>query len=104
MTRFFQRRHEARPAALLVVQIDCQDCALDGVTPRRPGGFERQLLGPNGRCHRCGSGSFVYVGARPSAMTVAEALASIERAESAHQNAIDALRRSCGLPVDGGAQ
>lgn len=94
MTRFFQRRHEARPAALLVVQIECQDCALDG--------YERQLLGPTGRCHRCGSGSFVYVGARPAAHTVADALASIERAESAHQNAIDALRRSCGLPVDGG--
>ena len=93
MTRFFsRRRHEARPAALLVVQIECQDCALDG--------YERQLLGPTGRCHRCGSGSFVYVGARPAAHTVADALASIERAENAHQNAIDALRRSCGL--DGG--
>ena len=96
MTRFFQRRHEARPAALLVVQIECQDCVFDG--------YERQLLGPNGRCHRCGSGSFVYVGARPAAHTVADALASIERAENAHQNAIDALRRSCGLPVDGGAK
>ena len=94
MTRFFQRRHEARPAALLVVQIDCQDCAIDG--------YERQLLGTTGRCHRCGSGSFVYVGARPAAHTVAEALASIERAENAHQNAINALRRSCGLQVDGG--
>lgn len=100
MTRFFRRRPEARPAALLVVQIDCQDCALDGVTPQRPGGLERQLLGPTGRCHRCGSGSFVYVGARPAAHTVADALASIERAENAHQNAIDALRRSCGLPVE----
>jgi hypothetical protein len=44
------------------------------------------------------------VGARPAAHTVADALASIERAENAHQNAIDALRRSCGLQVDGGAK
>ena len=97
MTRLFQRRRpEARPAALLVVQIECQDCALDGC--------ERQLIGPNGRCHRCGSGSFVFVGAKPSTITVAEALASIERAENAHQNAIDALRRACGLSVEGGAK
>lgn len=89
MTRLLRRRPEARPAALLVVLIDCQDCVLDGC--------ERQLLGPNGRCHRCGSGSFVYVGAGPHHFAVSAALASIERAEEAHQRALNGLRLACGL-------
>lgn len=73
MRLFHRNRPDARPAALLVVQIECQDCAIDGA--------ERQLLGPNGSCHRCGSGSFVYVGAPPPRHTIDAALDSITKAE-----------------------
>lgn len=82
--------------SLLVVQIDCQDCALDGT--------ERQMLGPTGRCHRCGSGSFVFVGARPLPHVVADGLRSVARAEDEHAQALAALRRACGLEPAGGAQ
>lgn len=88
--------------SLLVVQIDCQDCALDGA--------ERQMLGPTGRCHRCGSGSFVFVGSGGGATRyqVADGLASIVRAEAdretAHAKALADLRSACGLEPAGGAR
>lgn len=82
--------------SLLVVQIDCQDCALDGT--------ERQLLGPTGRCHRCGSGSFVFVGAGVSPRQVADGLRAQTRADEEHAFALASLRRACGLEPAGGAK
>lgn len=82
--------------SLLVVQIDCQDCVLDGA--------ERQLLGPTGRCHRCGSGAFVFVGGGVPRHHVADGLRSVERAEEEHAFALASLRRACGLEPAGGAK